>query len=287
MNLRDRDTVGIGRAKSITDEQFLKLAGYLSSRYGLRVPIEKKMMLESRFIKRLNALKLTDFSEYFSFALSSRNQDEYLHFVDLVTTHKTFFFREEYQFEFLKKVVSSYCLQNNRRTINVWSAGCSTGDEVYTIAMVLNESRVAANFDFNITGTDISVPALKKAAQGIYTPQELSNLKPELKEKYFDEGYDRGNSCLLFNHAEIKSKIKLGVLNLNNPVYGLEGEFDFIFCRNVIIYFDAVTQRKVLQRLVDKLRPGGYLFLGHSETAIGTSLPIKSIQPTIYQKRLG
>ena len=280
-----QDIFGNRKTKSITDNQFLKLAGYLSSKYGLRVPIEKKMMFESRFTRRLNALNLSDFSEYFHQVLSAKNQDEYLHFIDLVTTHKTFFFREEYQFEFLKNIIPVYNHQNTRRSLNVWSAGCSTGEEVYTIGMVLNESKGMGGFDFNITGTDISIPALQKAAQGVYSPHELSNILPALKDKYFNEIPENGGSSLIFNNTEIKSKIKLGVLNLNNPVYRLDTAFDFIFCRNVIIYFDAATQRRVLEKLVNKLRPGGYLFLGHSETAIGSSLPIRSVQPTIYQKR--
>jgi chemotaxis protein methyltransferase CheR len=133
--------------------------------------------------------------------------------------------------------------------------------------------------DYKIVGTDISIPSLKKAAQGIFTT-ELENLPAHYKEKYFVQG----SKGLQFNNAEIKSKFQLGMLNLNNKMYSLPHVFDFVFCRNVTIYFDAKTRNEVLGRIVDKIRPGGYLFLGHSETALGTSLPIKGIQPTIYQK---
>jgi chemotaxis protein methyltransferase CheR len=149
--------------------------------------------------------------------------------------------------------------------------------------MLLNELKGESFYhDYKIVGTDISIPSLKKAASGIFST-ELEMLPDHFKRKYFAET-DQGRS-LQFNHGEITRRIQLGVLNLNNTVYHLPHSFDFIFCRNVTIYFDAKTRGEVLTRIVDKLRPGGYLFLGHSETALGTELPIKSIQPTIYQKR--
>lgn len=271
----------------ISDEQFKFLSQYLGTRYGLRVPPEKRILLESRLISRLNSLKIQTIEEYLEYTFNSKEpNNEYQFFIDQITTHKTFFFRENYQFDFLAGNLENYLRRRGTGSgqVNLWSAGCSTGEEVYTLGMVLNEKRRdITHLDFKIIGSDISVPSLKKAAQGIFT-HELDNLPERYKEKYFAPVQHHGSSALRFASHEIKTKIQLGVLNLNNKVYNLPHVFDFIFCRNVTIYFDAKTRNEVLTRIVDKLRPGGYLFLGHSETALGTSLPLKSIQPTIYQK---
>lgn len=267
--------------KDISSEDFSKMTTYLGEKYGLYFKPEKVTMLESRFLKRLNALHIENFTQYLDYVFSGKNADEYKFFIDLVTTHKTSFFREQYQFDYLKSILPQYA----KRRINIWSAGCSTGEEVYTLGMLLNEEKSnLASLDYKIIGTDVSVPALKKAAKGTYTNTELMGVSDSLKSKYFKKTLVGNIEALRFNNAEITSKIKLGVLNLNNKTYNLSDTFDFIFCRNVIIYFSAETQKKVLLKLINKLKPGGLLFLGHSETAIGTNLPLKSIRPTIYQK---
>jgi chemotaxis protein methyltransferase CheR len=270
----------------ISDAQFKFFTDYLSAKYGLRIPKEKRVLLESRLISRLNFLKIKGIDEYIQHVFKSANSNnEYQHFVDQITTHKTFFFRENYQFDFLSRTLSTYVRNfSASRQLNVWSAGCSTGEEVYTIGMILNEKKTEIpTFDYKIVGTDISIPSLKKAAIGKFS-SELENLPESFKKKYFVETREELRPALQFSNAEIQSKIQLGVLNLNNTQYNLPYTFDFIFCRNVTIYFDAKTRAEVLSKMVSKLRPGGYLLLGHSETALGTSLPIKSIQPTIYQK---
>lgn len=275
----------IGKAK-ISDTQFKFLTEYLSSRYGLRIPNEKRVLLESRLISRLNHLKINSIEEYIDHTFRSKeSNNEYQFFIEQITTHKTFFFRENYQFDFLSRILPTYLRSSSEnRMVNVWSAGCSTGEEVYTLGMILNEKKAEIpNLDFRIVGTDISIPSLKKAAKGLFT-SELENLPEHFKKKYFINKGQPSNPILQFNSPEITSKIKLGVLNLNNKQYNLPTLFDFILCRNVTIYFDAKTRAEVLGRILTKLKPGGYLFLGHSETALGTSLPIKSIQPTIYQK---
>jgi chemotaxis protein methyltransferase CheR len=270
----------------ISDEQFNFLSRYLSTKYGLRIPHEKRVLMESRLISRLHALKMDSMQEYIDYAFSASNiHNEYQLFVDHITTHKTFFFRENYQFEFLKKVLPGYFnVEKSNRQLMIWSAGCSTGEEVYTLGMVMNESKTQLPLmDYKIIGTDISVPALKKASQGLFSINELENIPENLGNKYFNVTGPVQRQVLQFNNTEITSKINLGVLNLNNPQYNLP-MFDFIFCRNVTIYFDAQTRNNVLEKIVGRLKPGGYLFLGHSETALGTTLPLKSIQPTIYQK---
>jgi chemotaxis protein methyltransferase CheR len=269
----------------ISDDQFKFFTEYLSERYGLRISAEKRVLLESRLISRLNSLKINSIEEYIDYTFKSKeSNDEYQFFIEQITTHKTFFFRENYQFEYLSKNLGGYIQKRGPGQVNCWSAGCSTGEEVYTLGMILNEKKQELpQLDYRIVGTDISIPSLKKAARGVYV-SELENLPDHYKRKYFLPPAAPGNAALEFNHSEIKTKLQFGILNLNNKVYNLPYTFDFIFCRNVTIYFDANTRNEVLKRILGKLRPGGYLFLGHSETALGTSLPLKSIQPTIYQK---
>ena len=269
----------------ISDEQFKFFTQYLSERYGLRIAAEKRVLLESRLISRLNSLKIGSIEEYIDYTFKSKEvNDEYQFFIEQITTHKTFFFRENYQFEYLSKNLGAYLQKRGPGQLNVWSAGCSTGEEVYTLGMVLNEKRQELpQMDYRIVGTDISIPSLKKAARGVYAT-ELENLPENFKRKYFQQIPGLSNETLEFNHGEIKTKLQFGVLNLNNKAYNLPYTFDFVFCRNVTIYFDANTRNEVLGRILSRIRPGGYLFLGHSETALGTALPLKSIQPTIYQK---
>jgi chemotaxis protein methyltransferase CheR len=278
-------TSPVSTSKKISPEQFTFLANYLSAKYGLNIPNEKKVLLESRLISRLNHLRLDSIEAYLDYVFkSSAGKQEYEVFVEQITTHKTFFFRENYQFEFLKKLLPEYQRLHGNR-INIWSAGCSTGEEVYTLGIIMNEKRQDMSLlDYRITGTDISIPSLKKAARGAFSMTELENMPEGIQEKYFTTQLHNGEPLLHFTNNEVKSKINLGVLNLNNKHYNISTTFDFIFCRNVTIYFNAKTRQEVLHRILQKLKPGGYLFLGHSETALGTDLPLKSIQPTIYQK---
>ncbi len=276
--------------RRISDQQFTFLSNYLSTKYGLRTPPEKRTLLESRLISRLNFLKITTIEDYIKHVFKSeRANDEYQFFVDQITTHKTFFFRENYQFEFLKTILPDYCKKaGTLRPLNIWSAGCSTGEEVYTLGITFNEKRADIPLlDYKIVGTDISIPSLRKAAKGFFSTNESENIPEQLYNKYFHTVDHRRGPALQFNNPEVTTKISLGVLNLNSKRYNLPFTFDFIFCRNVTIYFDAKTRAEVLERMVAKLKPGGYLFLGHSETALGTALPLKSIQPTIYQKTAG
>ena len=291
MNTTRSATISLSDApfsvKRISDTQFAFLANYLSGKYGLSTPYQKKNLLEARLLSRLNLLKMESIEDYINHVFKSDlANNEYQFFVDQITTHKTFFFRENYQFDFLKAVLPAYCKHRHaNRPLNIWSAGCSTGEEVYTLGITFNEKRVdIPMLDYKIVGTDISVPSLRKAAKGLFSTMELENIPAPLYKKYFHTIDNAKGTTLQFNNPEVTSKISLGVLNLNSKLYNLPYTFDFIFCRNVTIYFDAKTRAEVLERMVAKLKPGGYLFLGHSETALGTSLPLKSIQPTIYQK---
>ena len=270
----------------IEESKFQFLTGYLSRKYGLNIPADKKNMLVSRLFNRINKLGLKDINEYITFVFNSeKGKAEYEFFIEYITTHKTFFFRENHQFEYLKELVSLEAQSGRHRMYRIWSAGCSTGEEVYTLGILMEELRkMYPNIDYKLTGTDISVPSLKKAAKGEYSEMELENLDPAYKNRYFAKKIKDNEVKYRFKELSIANRVNFGILNLNKPIYNLPTQFDFIFCRNVIIYFDNNTKTKVIQKLLDKLKTGGTLFLGHSETAIGSNLPIVSIRPTIYQK---
>jgi chemotaxis protein methyltransferase CheR len=272
--------------RKLTDKQFQFLTSHLASRFGLRIQDEKRILLESRITSRMNKVGIESLEEYIALAFSPAEvTGEYQKFVDHITTHKTFFFRERHQFDYLTQILPEYVSQFERpRPVYAWSAGCSTGEEVFTLGMCFKEMKsIIPGLDYKILGTDISVPSLEKASRGYFTT-ELENLPEYYRQKYFDETQAGAFTALSFKDADIKSRIQLGVLNLNNTSLNVPHHFDFIFCRNVTIYFDAKTREAVLQKIVSKLKPGGYLFLGHSETALGMALPIKSIKPTIYRK---
>ena len=282
----NRDKTPLGMAR-INEQQFLFLTDYLARKYGLKLKEDKKTLLESRLYSRINKLGMRSIDEYIQFVFKNeQGKNEYQFFVDIITTHKTFFFRENHQFAFMVDFLkNSFGKSITSNHINIWSAGCSTGEEVYTLAMLLNENKSSfPKLDFKIVGTDISIPSLQKAAKGEYSDLEVNTLNEEYRNKYFKPFEQKGLKAYRFSHPELKTKIKFGILNLNKPQYNLPFQFDIIFCRNVIIYFDLRTQKLVLEKLVSKLKPNGFLFLGHSESAIGSNLPIKSIRPTIYQK---
>lgn len=284
-NEGDLNSLGM---KRINEQQFLFLTDYLARKYGLKIQEDKKSLLESRLYSRINKLGMSSIDEYIQFVFKNdQGKQEYQFFVDNITTHKTFFFRENHQFDFMVEYLKkTYGGSPTGQRINIWSAGCSTGEEVYTIAILLNEMKsYFPMLDYRIIGTDISIPSLQKAAKGEYSELDINSLEQVFRHKYFKE-IKRGNSKLYkFDNAELSTKLKFGILNLNKPQYNIPHMFDVIYCRNVIIYFDARTQKLVLEKLISKLKPGGFLFLGHSESAIGVNLPIESIRPTIYQKK--
>jgi chemotaxis protein methyltransferase CheR len=224
-------------------------------------------------------LNLSTFADYVSFVFGKDGAGEQAELIDFLCTNKTDFFREDHHFKFLERHILS-----NRftRPVNIWSAACSSGEEPYTLAMVLEEMK---NTDFNglytILATDISSAVLAKARKGQYTEDKLTVVSKPLQKKYFS--FEAGKGTI---DTELKKHIIFQRFNLvDDASYGtLNKKFDFIFCRNVLIYFDQPTQNKVLTNLVSKLAPGGILFLGHSETLMGRNFNLAQLQPTIYQR---
>jgi chemotaxis protein methyltransferase CheR len=271
----------------MTDDDFIRLSEFVFEQSGIKMPPVKKIMLQSRLQKRLRELKITCFKEYADYVFSKEGQkNEIIHMLDVVSTNKTDFFREPVHFDFLNSHVLPEFIQKNRVNYNmkVWSAGCSSGEEPYTIAITLNEfKRVSQKFDYSIMATDISSQILQKAITAVYKEERIVNIPLEIKKKYFLRSKDKEQKTVRVV-SELRNKTSYQRLNFMSDVYNLTDTFDVIFCRNVLIYFNRETQEQVINKLCLKLKTGGYLFIGHSESILGMNLPLEQIKPTIFRR---
>jgi len=274
--------------QSLTDRDFLKLSGLIHSQCGIKMPPSKKTMLEARLRKRLRALGMHSFSEYCAYLFSPAGvENELPRMINAVTTNKTDFFREPLHFQYLHDAALPDVLGRKGergRRVMVWSAGCSTGEEPYTLAMVLNEfAEKKTPFAYLILATDICTDVLEKAETGIYEEERVGPVPPELRKKYFMRSRDR-TKRLVRIVPELRAVVRFRRLNFMDTDFGLREPVDIIFCRNVIIYFDRQTQERLINRLAGHLAAGGYLFMGHSETLHGMDTPLLQVAPTIYRK---
>jgi chemotaxis protein methyltransferase CheR len=248
----------------------------------------KKIMLEARLQKRLRSLRIATFRDYCEHLFNSpEGGRELTHMIDTVTTNKTDFFREPAHFQHLAEAILPEFTAEERwsgKPFTVWSAGCSTGEEPYTLAMVLNEF-AAQNKDlrFSILATDISTKALDKAKIGIYEQDRVETVPPHLRQKYLLRSKDRSKRLVRIV-PELRSAVCFQRVNLMDEALVLPEPADAIFCRNVIIYFERGTQEEILDRLCRSLKNGGHLFLGHSETVHGFDLSIVRVTSTVYRK---
>jgi chemotaxis protein methyltransferase CheR len=270
----------------LSDKDFQAFSNFIFNEYGIKMPPIKRIMLQGRLLKRIRELNMKSYTEYKEYFFSKEGQERELYnFLNVVTTNKTDFFREPTHFDFLAgTVLANFMRKTPTRLFNVWSAGCSSGEEPYTLSIVLNEfKKNHPGFAFNIVGTDISNQVLEKAAKGVYAEQKIEIIPLELKKKYFLKSKDRHNPTVRVK-PELQLNINLKHLNLMDSYYDMKETFSAVFCRNVLIYFDRQTQEKVINKLCQHLEPGGFFFIGHSESLSGMDVPLQHIKPTIFQK---
>lgn len=281
---------GIIGSVRMDDKVFQALSAFIQKELGIKMPPVKKALLESRLQKRLRALGLRGFREYIDFVFSPAGADEELvHMIDLVTTNKTDFFRESFHFEYLSNTAVPE-LVNSRRAglsspLTVWSAGCSTGEEPYTIAMTLSEfarANSGLGFDFRISCTDISTRVLSMAQKGIYKEDRIEPVPMELRKKYVLRSRDAAKGLVRMS-PELRGRLHLQRLNFMENEFPFR-DLDIIFCRNVIIYFDKKTQERLFYKFSQCMHAGSYLFIGHSETLSGLDLPFEKTGPSVYRK---
>ncbi|MBK1877477.1 CheR family methyltransferase [Pelagicoccus mobilis] len=272
---------------NLTKGSFDSFSQYITRELGIKMPRSKISMLQGRLRKRVRALGLTSIEDYQKLLFkSSSNKEELVNFIDAVTTNKTDFFRERSHFDTLIESTLPQLERSARKPslFNLWCAGCSTGEEAYTLAMVLSEyERLHDGFDFSIFATDISQRVLTKAQTAIYTEERIQDIPTELRKRYLLRSRDPQKRIYRIV-PNLRSRISFDRLNFMNENYSVSRRFEVIFFRNVMIYFDKNTQEKVVNRLAKRLKPGGFLFVGHSESLAGLDIPFESVGSSIYRK---
>jgi chemotaxis protein methyltransferase CheR len=275
---------------AMSQETFGRFREFVTAHLGIKMPDVKKTMLQSRLQKRLRLLSMVSYDDYYDYVFSPQGrQTELSHMIDAVTTNKTDFFREPKHFEYLVRTALPDLLQAHpgmaKKPFRFWSAGCSTGAEPYTLAMVLSEFAArCAGFQYEILATDISQRVLEEARAGIYTEEMVAPIPLILRKKYLLRSRNSRENAVRIS-SEIRSRVRFGRVNFMDDNSGLRGNVDVIFCRNVLIYFGRPTQEQVVNRLCRHLHTGGYLFLGHSETLNGLNVPLIQVHPTIYRRQ--
>jgi chemotaxis protein methyltransferase CheR len=275
----------------INDRDFARLSSFIHSGYGIKMPEGKRVLLEARLRKRLRVLGMHSYTEYCDYLFSPEGaQNELIHMIDVVTTNKTDFFREPKHFDYLVQTALPELIKiygaHSRRKYTIWSAGCSTGEEPHTLAMVLSEfAEKQPGFYFSILATDISTRVLEHARRGIYKEEFVQPVPMAMRMKYLLKGKDK-NRGLVRAVPQLRSLIDFRRLNFMDSDFGIKEPVDIIFCRNVIIYFDRPTQEKLLNRFSHHMIQGGYLFMGHSETLSGMSVSLQPAGQMVYRKPL-
>lgn len=269
----------------ISDKEFTRLVTYVHENYGINLT-QKRILVEGRLSNELTRRNYQDYTAFLDMVFADKSGTEMVALLNKLTTNHTYFMREEEHYEFMRDVFLPYIEQKNsvRKNIQLWSAGCSSGEEAYTTQMQMQEyfGNKASSWDTRILATDISVKVLTKAQQAVYHQESMKNLPDTWKRKYFK---DAGNECFKVN-PEITSKVIFKTFNLMDPIPFKKQPFDLIFCRNVMIYFDAPTKLALVKRFYDVLAPGGYLFIGHAESIPRDQTQYEYIKPAIYRKPL-
>lgn len=269
-------------ALNLSDHDFNRISKYIHEYYGIRLD-GKRDLISSRLSKRVRELDLPSFGKYFDYAIEANHDDELHRMVDSLSTNLTFFFRESKHFDFLQDTVFPELLKSKNREVKIWSAGCSTGEEPYSLAMHFSEfSRKNSGMPIpRILATDLSTKVLAAAKAGVYSLEKLKNVSAEMMRLYFLKGHGNSKGRVKVK-PELQSMITFKYLNLMES-FPVRGPFDFIFCRNVIIYFDRPTQENLVNKFTQVLKPGGYLFLGHSEGLSGVKHSLKYVAPAVYR----
>ncbi|MDA3817903.1 MAG: protein-glutamate O-methyltransferase CheR [Prolixibacteraceae bacterium] len=273
-------------SQKLQEKEFKRIQEFMLKNLGVKLAPIKIVMVNSRLIKRLKATGIYTFPEYIEYALSAvgKRSGEQQCMIDELTTHKTEFFRENEQFDFLKEVVLPEFTNNRNSLFKIWSAGCSTGEEALTMAMIFeNYKTTHLGFNYNIEATDVSKGVVDKAVLGVYGGANILGLDEKLRKRYF-EPLKNGNASMVQASKVLRDRIKYSVSNLAAHYTYPNSMFDVVFCRNTLIYFEDNAKREVVNKLINKIKPGGYLFVGLSETVSQYSKDIKQMRPSVYKK---
>jgi chemotaxis protein methyltransferase CheR len=267
-----------------TDKEYKFISDLVGQRTGIVLSSAKRQMVYGRLSRRLRQLKLTKFSDYCDL-LTSGHEEELIEFTNALTTNLTAFFRENHHFEYLKQTVIPELIRNKAgsKRIRIWSAGCSSGEEPYSIAMCMREALPkASGWDIKILATDLDSNMVERGKTGVYTSERVEGLSPERMKKWVKKGTG-DNADKVRMSDELRDLITFKELNLMEA-WPIKGPFDFMFCRNVVIYFNKDTQKILFDRYADLLAPKAHLFIGHSESLNKVTDRFNLLGKTIYQK---
>jgi len=270
----------------LSDKNFRRLAELIHGYSGIKMPAGKRTMLEGRLRRRVRITGAAGLDDYCRRLFEEDGLDgELVALMDVVTTNKTEFFREPSHFDFLRDRGLAMLMTPDRPKLKAWSAACSIGAEPYSLAMVIEEhlAQGRRRGDYSILCTDLCTEVLEEAITGIYPAAMIEPVPAELRRKYLMRARDRDRPVVRIT-PQLRSHLFFSRLNLMDEAYPVDEDLDMIFCRNILIYFDKATQERVLRKLCSHLRPGGMLFLGHSESVVGIDLPVKQIASTVFQR---
>jgi chemotaxis protein methyltransferase CheR len=273
-------------AAPLSEAEFEKIRRLVYERFGIHLTPEKRSMVMVRLQKVLRRLGLRSFNEYYDYIAHGRDAEALIEFANHITTNHTFFFREKEHFDFfsarLLPEMTTEIQRSGELDFRLWCAGCSSGEEAYTLAMLMLEffGPRYREWTAGVLATDISEKALIAAEQGVYSDERLQLVPPDLKQKYFQRLPNKEWKV----KPALRKELTFRKFNLMNSVFPFKKPFHVIFCRNVMIYFDKTTRDALIQRFYDALVSGGYLFVGHSETIDRTLSSFQYIQPALYQK---
>lgn len=288
INISDETSFPGAAVLHMSDNEFSLFSTLIYSRLGIKMPPTKKLMLISRLTKRLKVFGFRSYKEYYDYLCTEKGKsEEFNKMIDAVTTNKTDFFREPDHFDILvKKVLPDLTASENfneRKMVNIWSAGCSTGEEAYTLTMVMSEYFSGNKSKFRILATDISPKVLQTGHDAIYSESIIQPIPVSLRQKYLMRG-TADKKGLFRIIPPLRERVTFKQLNLMDSKFNVDTDMDIIFCRNVIIYFDKETQKELFKKFYKHLVPGGYLFIGSSETLYGVNSDFVPAGPTVYRK---
>ncbi|MBW2000913.1 MAG: protein-glutamate O-methyltransferase [Deltaproteobacteria bacterium] len=271
----------------LKDSEFEKFSRYVYNKCGINLHDGKKELVKARLGKILRQRDFRSFSQYYDYVLNDKSGHELILLLDSISTNLTYFFRESQHFDFLRTKAlpeimnSKASLEDNN--LRVWSAGCSSGEEAYSIAIAISEIlHNREKWQIKILATDLSTKVLATANTGIYEKKKIDSVPHELRRRYFQKGDNRWKGYFRVKQ-EVRKKISFERLNFMEEFY-FNVPFDVIFCRNVMIYFDNPTKEALIGKFFQNLSNGGYLFAGHAESLTGLKHPFKYIQPSVYQR---
>lgn len=261
---------------------FKQLREFIYQASGIALSDKKESLVAARIGKRMRVLGIEKHKEYLDLVKSDQTGEEIVQMLDAISTNVTSFFREASHFDFVEKEFKKW-LDQGQYVFRFWSAASSTGEEPYTLAMVLMEALEGRVVDLRILGTDISTRVLETCRKGIYRAEKMDSVSPIVRDRYTEHKIVNGVSSYVMK-PEIKKLISFSRINLSKPPFPMSGPFDMVFCRNVMIYFDNDVRRRLLEEIFRLVKPGGYLLVGHAESLTGMLSGFQVVKPSVYVK---